>query len=76
MQQYNRITTNGSLNMYNQLDFIKRFKWRELNAAGVRKSVKKLVEPFINNIKKGRFMLSTEPNRRDRAPQLANPSQL
>jgi hypothetical protein len=41
MQQYNRITTNGSLNMYEQLDVIKRYKWRELNAARVRKKVKK-----------------------------------
>jgi hypothetical protein len=71
MQQYNRITTSGSLNMYDQLDVIKRFKWRELNAARVRKKVKKQVESFINNIKKGKIMLSIEPNRRDRAPQFS-----
>jgi hypothetical protein len=71
MQQYNRITTFGSLSMYEQLDVVKRFKWRELNAARVRKKVKKQVEPFINNIKKGKIMLSNEPIRRDRAPQFS-----
>jgi hypothetical protein len=71
IQHYKRITASGSLSLYEQLDVIKRYKWRELNAAGVRKKVKKQVEPFIHNIKKGKVRLSTEPDRRDRAPQFS-----
>jgi hypothetical protein len=53
------------------MDIIRRFKWRELNAARVRKKVKKLVEPFINNIEKGKVILSIEPHPRDRAHQFS-----